>query len=122
MPDGSQHQRATENDVGGGASSSQGQHRFTGDLNHSSVTPRRAMKGITNMPDATSDSEQDPRVENGEFVKGHRAGQPATRAVCMRCTARRRPGSLMTTVYPTGAIPWVRFGGTQLLMQPDLRS
>ena len=24
--------------------------------------------------------------------------QPATRAVCMRCTASNRPGSLMTTV------------------------
>ena len=64
-----------------------------------SVTPRRAMKGITNMPclhiGFRTGSEGSKTASSYNAID---PAHPATSAVCIRCTAIKRPGSLSTTV------------------------
>ena len=63
------------------------------------VIPRRAIKGMTYMPwrhIGLSTGSEGSKMANS--YKAIEPAQPANKAVCMRCTAKRRPGSLITTV------------------------
>jgi len=66
---------------------------------HESVTPRRVINGITNMPCRHIGFKTGSDGSNtANSYKAIEPAQPATNDVCIKCTASNLPGSFKTTV------------------------